>query len=78
MCLAIPGKIISIQGEGQARTAEVDFTGNIRTISLVCSPDAGIGDYVNVHAGMAISIIDEEQAKITLAHFRMLQSTAGE
>ncbi len=61
MCLAVPGKIVSITGT----TALVDFGGVQRetNISLV---DAKPGDYVIVHAGFAIQIVDEEEAKETL------------
>lgn len=61
MCLAIPGKIISINGN----KANVDFGGSIRecNISLV---DTRIGDYVIVHAGYAIQILDEKEAEETI------------
>ncbi len=66
MCLAIPGKILSIDGT----TAKVDYgDGTVRNadISLV---DASVGEYVIVHAGFAIQILDEKEAKETLTLFR--------
>lgn len=63
MCLAVPGKIESITGSDIERMARVNFGGVIREISLAYVPEAGIGDYVLVHVGFAISKIDEEEAK---------------
>ncbi len=63
MCLAVPGKIESITGNDIERMARVNFSGVIREISLAYVPEAGIGDYVLVHVGFAISKIDEEEAK---------------
>lgn len=61
MCLAIPAKIVSIRGT----IANVDMMGNERVVSIDLVPEAGIGEYVLVHAGYAISIIDDERAKET-------------
>ena len=63
MCLAIPGKVVSI---GDNRMAEIDILGVSRTVSLDLVPDAVIGDHVLVHAGYAIQIVDEQYAKETL------------
>ena len=63
MCLAVPGKIESIAGEDFGRMARVDFSGAKREISLAYVPEAEIGDYVLVHVGFAISVIDEAEAK---------------
>ncbi len=62
MCLAIPGKILSITGEEVARLARVDFSGVVREVNLCYVPDANVGDYVIVHVGFAISIVDEAEA----------------
>ena len=63
MCLAVPGKIISITGdEPLMRSGEIDFGGLVKRINLTLVPEAKIGDYAIVHAGVAISIIDEEEA----------------
>jgi len=62
MCLAVPGKIISVSGEEIARQARVDFGGVIKEISLAYVPEAEVGAYVLVHVGFAISVVDEEEA----------------
>lgn len=64
MCLAIPGKIVSIQNDDPIlRTGKVSFAGVIKEISLAYVPEATLDDYVIVHAGFAISKIDEEEAE---------------
>ncbi len=63
MCLAIPGKIISIEDdEAFRRTGKVSFGGLMRCTDLTFVPEARIGDYVIVHAGFALSMIDEQEA----------------
>ena len=65
MCLAVPGKIISItddQSNPLSRTGKVDFGGIFKEISLAYVPEAGLGDYVIVHVGFAISKLDEQEA----------------
>lgn len=62
MCLAIPARILSIHGQ----RAEAAFGSVRRTISLQLLPNARVGDYVLVHTGFAISIIDPEEARHTL------------
>ena len=68
MCLAIPGKILSINDEidDLFRIAKVSFNGIIKEVNLAMVPEAKIGDYVMVHVGSAISIVDEEEAKYTM------------
>jgi hydrogenase expression/formation protein HypC len=58
MCLAIPSKIIKIDGN----IAEVDIGGNIKEINILLTPEAKVGDYVLLHAGYAIQVIDEDEA----------------
>lgn len=72
MCLAIPGKILNIQSDVDPafRQGKVSFGGIQRTINLSMVPDAKIDDYVLVHVGTAISIIDEAEAQITLDYLR--------
>ena len=73
MCLAIPGKIIEIQGDDPLlRSARVSFAGVIKQISLTCTPEARAGDYVLVHVGVAISIVDETEAEETLSFLRQM------
>ncbi len=70
MCLAIPGKILEIQGEEPLRTARVQFGGIVRQVSLNFVPEAGLGDYVMVHVGFAISRVDAVEAERT---YKLLQ-----
>lgn len=67
MCLAIPGQIEEIYLENQLRMAKVNFGGVRRAVCIDYAPEAGVGDYVLVHVGFAISIIDEGEAARTLA-----------
>ena len=65
MCLALPGKILSITNEPLVM-AEVDFSGVRTSICLIYTPEAKVGDYVIVHVGFAITILSEEKAIETL------------
>lgn len=62
MCLAVPGKILSVEGEGVEKTARVSFGGIIKEVSLAYLPKAAPGEYVIVHVGIAISKVDEDEA----------------
>ncbi len=67
MCLAVPGQIIHIHGEEELnRIAKVSFGGVIKEVSLAYLPEAKINDYVIVHVGFALSILDTEEAERTL------------
>ena len=66
MCLAIPAKILSIQGEDLMRSGKVSFSGVVKEVNLAYLPEAEIGDYAIIHAGVAISIVDPEEATQTL------------
>ncbi len=67
MCLSIPGKLIEITAELDEtfRTGRVSFDGIIKDVSLTLVPEANVGDYVLVHVGAAISVVDEEEAAKT-------------
>lgn len=67
MCLAIPGKITAIRPEidPMLRMGSVSFNGIVKDINLSMTPEAKIGDYVLVHVGVSIGIIDEEEALLT-------------
>ncbi len=70
MCLAIPGQVVSIVGEDPLwRRGRINFGGVVREVCLAYVPEAKVGDYVIVHVGFALSIVDEESAKQTLAEF---------
>ena len=77
MCLAIPGKVLSVE-EGVGRLAKVQFGGITRTASLDLVPEAGVGDYVLVHVGFAISKIDEEEARKTMEALEQLADLQDE
>ena len=68
MCLAIPGKITTIEDtiESVFKIGRVSFGGITKKINLSLVPEAEIGDYVLVHVGVAMSIVDEEEAKRTM------------
>lgn len=68
MCLAVPGKIISIDDHADPllRTGRVSFGGVIKTVSLAYVPEAKIDDYAIVHVGFALAILDPQEAAITL------------
>lgn len=68
MCLAVPGRIISIDDTGAPwmRTGRVSFGGIIQEVSLAYVPEAAIDDYVMVHVGFALSILDPQEAQRTL------------
>ncbi|MCP4381952.1 MAG: HypC/HybG/HupF family hydrogenase formation chaperone [Hyphomicrobiales bacterium] len=64
MCLAVPGRVLSIDGDDPLmRVGRVDFGGVLKDINLAYTPDAEIGDHVLVHVGFAITVIDESEAK---------------
>jgi hydrogenase expression/formation protein HypC len=65
VCLAIPGKILTAEDLGVARSGRVQFGGIVRRVRLDFVPEAGVGDYVMVHVGFAISKVDEEEAHRT-------------
>jgi hydrogenase expression/formation protein HypC len=74
MCLAVPGKIISIDGNEQmTRTGKVDFGGIVNRVSLACLPEADVGDYVIVHAGFALSIVDKMEAEKVFEYLEELR-----
>ncbi len=73
MCLAVPGKIIEINDNSNPRMGKVSFSGIVRDVCLEWVPEAKIGDYVIVHVGFALSIIDEKEAKETLELFKQIE-----
>ena len=76
MCLAVPGRILSVAGEDLARTARVDFAGVVKEVSLACVPEARIGEYVLVHVGVALNTVDEAEAERTLEYLREMGELA--
>ncbi len=68
MCLAIPGKIVEITSpiDELFRVGKVSFNGIVKQVSLTMVPEAGKGDFVLVHVGTAISVIDKTEAEKTM------------
>lgn len=78
MCLAVPGKVVEILGDDPLlRSAKVSFSGVIKQISLTCTPEAKLGDYVLVHVGLAISIVDPEEAAQTFEYLKQMGELDG-
>jgi hydrogenase expression/formation protein HypC len=74
MCLAVPGKVLDIEMRLESRVAKVEFGSITRQACLDFVPEARAGDYVIVHAGFAISRLDEDEARRTL---ELLESLEG-
>ena len=73
MCLAVPGKLVSISGEDPfQRVGKVSFGGVVKDVSLACLPEAQVGDYVIVHVGMAISRLDEAEANEVFMYLKQI------
>ncbi|HKV21471.1 MAG TPA: HypC/HybG/HupF family hydrogenase formation chaperone [Mycobacterium sp.] len=72
MCLAVPGKITSIEDRDGTPMSLVDFGGITKDVCLQYVPDAEVGQYVVVHVGFALQVLDEDSAKRTLAEFEHL------
>jgi hydrogenase expression/formation protein HypC len=80
MCLAVPGRIVEILddggGAGVGPVATVDFQGSQVDVSLAMAPEAGVGQWVLVHAGFAIAVLDEDEARGTWEYLQA--GVAGE
>lgn len=77
MCLAVPGKITSVWGSDPLmRMGRIDFGGISKEASLAYVPEAKIGDYVIVHAGFALSIVDEQEAAKVFEYLREMEELA--
>jgi hydrogenase expression/formation protein HypC len=72
MCLAVPGRVLSIEERDNTLMAEVDFGGVRKEVCLQYIPDIGVGEYVMVHVGFAIQRMDEAAAQSTLSDFERL------
>jgi hydrogenase expression/formation protein HypC len=70
MCLAIPGRVLDIYEDTGLRMGRVDFAGTVRKACLANVPEAVVGDYVLVHVGLALSVVDAEEAERT---YRLLE-----
>ena len=74
MCLAIPGQIKAIthQADDTFRLAKVSFGGIAKEVNLSMVPEAKVGDYVLVHVGVAISVVDQQEAQETFAYLKKI------
>jgi hydrogenase expression/formation protein HypC len=78
MCLAVPGKILEIAGDDPLlRSARVSFSGVVKQVSLTCTPEAQVGDYVLVHVGVAISTVDPQEAAETFEYLKQMGELDG-
>lgn len=72
MCLAIPGKVVELYEDHGLRMARVDFGGTVKKACLEQLPEAGVGDYVLVHVGYALSVVDPAEAERTYRFLEQL------
>ncbi len=73
MCLAIPGKVLSISGDDPlTRMGRIDFAGIVKQASLAYVPEVIVGDYVIVHVGFALSKVDEEEAQKVFGYLKQI------
>lgn len=77
MCLAVPGKIVSVvENESGSRLGKVNFGGIAKEVSLDFVPEAGVGDYVIVHVGFALSKVDEKEAQEVFSYLKQMGELA--
>jgi hydrogenase expression/formation protein HypC len=78
MCLAVPGKIVGIYEEDppEVRRGKVDFAGVQKEVCLAYTPEAALGDYVLVHVGFALSVVDPEEAQRIFDTLREIEEFA--
>ena len=77
MCLGIPGKVVSLQSASGLRMGKVSFGGVVREVCLEYVPKVALGDHVIVHAGFAISVLDEVSARESLALLDEMEAALG-
>jgi hydrogenase expression/formation protein HypC len=77
MCLAVPGRIVDIEdADPDMRAGSVDFSGVIKRVNLSCVPEAKVGDYVLVHVGLALTIVDEAEAREVFKYLQEMEELA--
>ncbi len=74
MCLAVPCKVVAVNGT----TAQVDFGGNVTNVDITMLPDVKVGQYVVVHAGIALQVYSEKEAQETLELLNLYFNPDGE
>jgi hydrogenase expression/formation protein HypC len=72
MCLAVPGKVLTVTGNDIDRAGRVSFGGIVKEVSLAYVPEARVGDYVLVHVGFAISVMDEAEATQVFKYLKQI------
>ena len=72
MCLGVPGKIVEVSTRDGLPMGKVDFSGIVKEICLAYTPEAVVGDYVIVHVGFAISLVDEAEAQEIFSYLRQI------
>ncbi|MCS7259849.1 MAG: HypC/HybG/HupF family hydrogenase formation chaperone [Anaerolineae bacterium] len=78
MCLGIPGEVLSIeQNAAGIAMGKVRFGGVVREVCLAYVPDVRVGDYVIVHAGFALSVLNEEEANEVFEMLEQISALAG-
>lgn len=73
MCLAVPGQVLTVAGEDLQRSGRVSFGGITKEVNLAYVPEAKVGDYVIVHVGFALSVVDEAEARQTFEYLRQME-----
>jgi len=77
MCLAVPGRLLDIDGaDPLLRAGRVDFAGIVKHVNLSYVPEAKVGDFVLVHVGFAISTVDEAEAGKVFSYLREMGDLA--
>ncbi len=76
MCLAVPGKILCIDGEALDRVGRVSFGGTVREVNLSLVPEAAVGEYVIVHVGVALNTLNEAEAQQVFAYLQEMNELA--
>ena len=79
MCLAVPGQIVSIEeADAVFRSGRINFGGVVKTANLSYVPEAKVGDYVIVHVGFALSVVDENEANQVFEYLRQMEGGLDE
>jgi hydrogenase expression/formation protein HypC len=73
MCLGVPGKIVEIYQDGNLKMGKVSFDGVLMNVCLETTPEAKVGDYAIVHAGFALSLLNEAEAQETLKMLKEME-----
>ena len=77
MCLAVPGKLVSIEGgDPTFRTGRVNFGGIVKDVNLAYVPEAIVGNYVLVHVGFALTVVDEDEATKVFTYLKEMDELA--